>query len=59
MNNTPPCFAFFFAGIAGKVAAVMGFFANYSNAFAGISFAIAGLVGIRTLWVSFKKKGKE
>lgn len=48
-----------FAGIAAKVAAVMGFFAHYSNAFAGISFAIAGIVGLRTFYVSFKKKGKE
>ncbi len=59
MNETPPCVAFIGVGLAAKIAAIMGFFAHYSNAFAGISFCIAGIVGIRTFWLSFKKKGEK
>lgn len=59
MNSAPPCFGFIGAGIVAKIIAILGFFATYSNSFAGISFVVGILVGLRTLYLSFKKKSKK
>ncbi len=63
MNDTQKCFAFIGTGVFAKIVAALlalvGFFSTYSNAFAGASFCIGGIVGLRTLWLSFKKKNDK